>query len=228
MYAVDLRSVVPEPRPTGIPLVDRPFKSTGAVNWNAIWFADAAEVYKRDAKVVIRNYPGTFLAKVFSNLQEYCLASDDVWPFDRDPKTSHSQEFRNTAALGGLFMAYHWIVAGEAPESDDPWLLYFAFPALVLFGLHAVFRWLRRVRRDKQAAANPQAVTLLFCVANLVYLSAVVILFSHGDQNRYRDEVSAFYVLLLGLILTRIYDRFGNRVPRTGRSGRPDTPIFLR
>lgn len=208
MYQVDPATVVPKPPSTGIPLLDRPVKSTGAVNWNAMWFADVGAVYRRDAKVVVRYYPAAFLDKVFSNLQEYCLTSDDVWPFDRDPKSAGQTEFQNTQSLNGLFTVYYWIVTAQGPDSDDPWLLYFVFPALLLFGLAGIVSWLRRTLRHGPEAGNPQAVTLLFCVGNVAYLSAVVILFSHGDQNRYRDEVSALYALLLGLALTRIHRRF--------------------
>jgi hypothetical protein len=207
LYANEVAKVAPKPLPTRVPLLDRPFKSLGAANWNSMWFADAAVVYKRDAGVVVREYPAAFARKVLDNLTEYCLPSDEVWPFDRDPSEAASTEFRNTQALDGVFRAYHWLIGAQRPDSENPWLLYAVLPALLLFGLIKVIDWAHRALRDRTAVADPQAITLLFCVANLFYLSAVVILFSHGDHNRYRDEMSAFYALLLGLALTRLFRR---------------------
>ena len=60
-----------------------------------------------------------------------------------------------------------------------------------------MFRWVRRSFR--RSGGNARELTVAFVVTNILYLSAVVILYSNGDQNRYRFEVSTLYTVLFGL-----------------------------
>jgi hypothetical protein len=42
----------------------------------------------------------------------------------------------------------------------------------------------------------------MFVMFNIVYVAAITIVFSSADHNRYRDEVSGLFAVLLGLALT--------------------------
>jgi uncharacterized membrane protein YqjE len=61
--------------------------------------------------------------------------------------------------------------------------------------------------RKRQPLDDPAGITLLFIVFQIVYLVVVVVLFSESDQNRYRVEVSAYFAVLLGLLLTAVWRR---------------------
>jgi len=41
-------------------------------------------------------------------------------------------------------------------------------------------------------------------LGSIAYLAVVVLLLTYGDQNRIRTEVSPFFTVLLGLLLTRV------------------------
>jgi len=64
--------------------------------------------------------------------------------------------------------------------------------------------------------SRAQCATILFLLFNIAYDSAVTILFSCGDHNRYREEVAPFYVVLIGLLANATWIRL--RAWRLGRT----------
>ena len=45
-------------------------------------------------------------------------------------------------------------------------------------------------------------VTIGFLVTNILYVSLIITVFGEEDHNRYRFTVDAFYLMLLGLLIS--------------------------
>jgi len=65
--------------------------------------------------------------------------------------------------------------------------------------------------------------TILFLLFNIVYDSAVTILFSPGDHNRYREEVAPLYLILLGLLVNASWVRLRGWRATLEASGEPSS-----
>ena len=189
-----LVTMVPIPAKTGIPVLDECRKSTHGINWNCVWAEQVAQVYARDSLVVFRYYPEAYLTSLGRNAEQFFWPDTELWPFDGRNDDVNQRTLSRPLAL------YNFLTAGEwPPEEGRPWLAYIMLPGLLAFGLFQAWLALRITDPIQRA----RGMTLAFLVGNAVYLSAVVILLSSADQNRYRSEVSAYFAVLLGLALTR-------------------------
>jgi hypothetical protein len=224
-----IAAIVPVPAKTGIPVRDECKKSTYEFNWNCAWAQRVARAYLHDSLVVFQSYPGEYFKSVAYNLSQYFLPDAENWPFDG------RNDGANQRILSQPLATYNLLTTGEWPPAITvPWLAYIALPLLFGYGL---FEGLSRLRSggaddrfvssawastteadDKKRSSAPLGalqrashLTLMFMVGNIAYLSAIVVLLSEADQNRYRTEVSTYFAVLLGLALTRILRRLANR-----------------
>jgi hypothetical protein len=212
---------VRQPARTGILLLDMPQKTTGADNWNSAWTSKVADFYYGDAQVVARECPGLLWKQVRANLRTYLLPATDVYPFDQTQSAHSLRPFLNW---------YERISAGELfvdpdPDSDtDPiaWLNVFLFPACLAGGLVLAVRAFWR-RGDWTGERRARCATILFLLFNIVYDSAVTILFSPGDHNRYREEVAPLYLILLGLLVNASWVRLRGWRATLEASGEPSS-----
>jgi len=195
----EMSKIVPVPPKTGIPILDDCIKSTTAFNWNCMWAENAAEMYRRDAMVVFRNYPGGYFRSLGIGLQIYFWPDTDGWPMDG------REDVPNALVLAEPLDLWDLITSGEWDDSQ-PWLAYFGLPGLLLFGLFGVWRSVA-----KKTVSDASNLTLAFMVLNAVYLSVVIIVLAPADQNRYRSEVSAYFAVLLGLALQMVSTRVSRR-----------------
>jgi hypothetical protein len=111
------------------------------------------------------------------------------------------------------------------PDSDtEPiaWLNVFLFPACLAGGLVLAVRGFLR-SGDWTGERHARCATILFLLFNIVYDSAVTILFSPGDHNRYREEVAPLYVILLGLLVNASWVRLRAWRGTLEASGRPSS-----
>jgi len=181
---------VNQPARTGIPLFDAPRKSTGANNWNSTWMAKVADAEYRDAQVVADEDPEVYWRQIRANLRAYLLPATDVFPFNATPVANSLRPFLNW---------YERITSGElssdSSSNEDPvaWLNLWLFPACLVGGI--VF------------AVRTRSPTLSFLLFNIVYDTAVTVLFASGDHNRYREEVATYYVVFSGLLLNGAWVR---------------------
>ena len=205
--AVEFSDLVPAPPTTGIAILDNPLKSTGAASWHCLWMGRVGALCRKDALAVLRSYPQGYLRALRRNVGQYFLPADRGWPFDG---TTHP----NLAKLAVPLGAYDLLTTGTSSPNRRPWLSYVSLPGLLAFGLYEIARRARAATGDRPGALDPTGMTLLFVVFNITYVSAVTVVFSAGDHNRYRDEVSGCFAVLLGLLLTaglRTVTRRGRR-----------------
>jgi Dolichyl-phosphate-mannose-protein mannosyltransferase len=181
-----LSKIVPVPPQTGIAVLDDCRKSTKKINWNCTWAANVAQAYLRDSLVVFRAFPRAYWISVGRNLLRYFLPDTEGWPFDGRDDANHR-------ILSGPLRVYNLLTAGEwPPEIQSPWLAYIALPALLGYGIRRAY-----------VLRGASGLTLVFMAGNTLYFSAIVMLFSVADQNRYRTEISAFFAVWLGLAATQ-------------------------
>lgn len=191
-----LEELVPRPRATGIPIRDGCYKTNGYINLNCAWLADISNLYARDALVLLREYPMVYVRQVmYYNLSRYFRPDTQEWPFDGRKRD------RNKEILARPLAAYIRL-------TGQPWLSYLALPGLLAFGLVKVISVARPrasetlKSRGRRETLVPFMVTLAFMLGNMFYLTAVTLVLSEADHNRYRAEISSYYAALLGIFLT--------------------------
>jgi hypothetical protein len=193
--------VEPQP-PTGIPALDLKYKQgTRFPNYNHSSYVAVGVLYGRDALYVLRNYPAVYVEAVRENFERYALPSDQADPFN-------TKKYENRLAIQSLLTEYNFWFAWQRSPDQIPPLHIVGFPVLIIFGLIAFIRGVRRARlmaRPEASRERAHALTLAFALYTTLWVSAVTLLFSYSDQNRYRFKVSAFYCLFLALLGQRTF-----------------------
>jgi hypothetical protein len=213
-----IERMVPVPPATGIPILDQRFTAMDGLNWNSLWLSDVAKLYRKDALTVLRLYPMGYLRSVLKNLDRILVPTTDGFPFD-------ARESNNLHLLSKPLAIYILLTAGETPAGTRlghytprrGWMKYLTLPGLLGFGLWRLIRARSGPVEKRRPLDNATCLTLLFVVFQIVYLSAVVVLFSESDQNRYREEVAAFFPVLLGMLITACWGAFRNARKSPGK-----------
>ena len=193
---------VPQPALTGHAALDQVRKSSGEVNWNSLWMAQIAEKLYKDARIVTKLYPDLYFNQLVHNFKVYLWPADYTYPFLPHLRGRASDAVR----LIGILKWYDCLTTGIFDTHGHPWITLLVLPACVLVGIIELLAWLRKRAFDSQIV-NARKITILFALFNIGYCGAVTIMLVKGDQNRYRDEVSALYAILLGLLLTAVWQR---------------------
>lgn len=193
---------------TGIPLLDRVRKATGAASWQHIWTQEVARICDRSAQNAYRRFPHAYWHAVRQNCRGYMVPAGDGYPFNQVSDANGMQ-------LRPVIRAFNLVLAGQlAPRSVGGYLV-FALPAALAFGVYECVVLMRRLRRQS-SAARPAADrarlgVVLFCVFNILYVSVTTILMSYGDHSRYRFTVMPLYIVLIALLIVRTARWFGGR-----------------
>jgi hypothetical protein len=181
------------PPMTGVAVLDQVRKISGVENFNYTGFHKAAKLISQDNRYYLRTRPDVYLHTVVQNFRLYVLPASDAWMFQdwrfKDPKS------RRPASIQRLDHLYRRLLLGQRWQSGPAYFLVIGFPVVLAFGFYAGAKALRR----KDMATF---ITLVFLVANILYLTLVTILFGEEDHNRYRFTVDAFYLTLLGLLIS--------------------------
>src|SRR5208283_2273042 len=96
----------------------------------------------------------------------------------------------------------------DTESDDDPiaWLNVFLLPACLAGGLIITIRTFSKYS-GRTSESQARYATILFLLFNIVYDSAITIVFSAGDHNRYREEVAPLYAILLGVLASALWIR---------------------
>ncbi len=213
------RPYIQMPARTGIPVLDDCATSTGAVNFNCLAFLQVQRIYMRDGLALLENYPVVYLRSEEAAWFSYFLPSGDFPFFDLNgPKIHSIDRFWNIVFFGQL---------KEAPDRKElrrlagrgargSLILYtgiflmIGLPALWLWGVYYIVAGLRRKTLDR-----PSAILMGFLLLNIAYLTAIANFLSSFENNRYRFPLDAFYLVLLGVAISR---SLGSKIP--GANGR--------
>ncbi len=193
---------------TGIPVLDDCVTSTGATNFNCLAFRQVQRIYTRDGLTLLRKYPVVYLRSVEAAWFSYFLPAGDFPFFDLNrPKIHGIDRFWNIVFFGQFKEAsdrkeLRRLAAQGARVSL---LLYtgvfllIGLPALWLWGVYYLVSGVRSKSMDR-----PAAILLGFLLFNILFVTAIANFLSSFENNRYRFPLDAFYLVLLGVALSRL------------------------
>ncbi len=196
-FSVDANRAILPPLPeTGVPMLDRIQKSSGAPNWQHHAMHEIAQLCARDASSAFRRSPAAYWFAVRDNCKTYFLPGADVYPFTLD-------NYQNAVRLRPALRIFDAAMAGRFAPSSVGWLLTIGLPVVLMFGISMCWKWGRSWwthRRDPSHAEDRARFgTAMFCQCNIVYVAVTTILLSYGDQNRYRFPIMPFYLVFVAV-----------------------------
>jgi hypothetical protein len=207
---IDLyRPYIQMPARTGIPILDDCVTSTGATNFNCLAFFQVQRIYTRDGLTLLRNYPVVYLRSVEVAWFSYFLPSGDFPFFDLNrPKIHAVDRFWNIVFFGQFKEAYDRKelrrLSARGPGTSlalyTGTFLLIGLPALCLWCAYYLATGLRHGSLDR-----PAALLLAFLLWNIAYVTAIANFLSSFENNRYRFPVDGFYVILLGVALSKSF-----------------------
>ena len=207
------RPYIQMPARTGIPVLDECVTSTGATNFNCLAFFQIQRTYTRDGLTLLRIYPVVYLRSLEAAWFTYFLPAGDFPFFDLNrPRIRTLDRFWNVAFFGQLEDAGDRKELRRLKDQRGPASLLLHTGLFLMIGLPALWIWgvtylVRGVRRKTLDRAP--AIVIGFLLFNIAYITAVANCLSSFENNRYRFPIDAFYVVLLGLAVDRLWRRYG-------------------
>jgi len=213
---------IPDPAPTGIPLLDRPLKQSRETNLHHIKYVEISRLYLRDALHVMRTRPGPYLRAVLKGF----------WVLYLRPATDYHVVDKPVRALGAYAAIYDAVVYGAPPgrpsrfdmAPERGWsfwrsaatsgvLLRLWFLAVLVGGTAWAVRlaWAGRLR-------TPDGMTAAFLMGSILYVTLVCSLSELGENQRFRFAVepAAVTVAVVGVAAAVGRIRRRRSSPRTG------------
>jgi hypothetical protein len=177
---------------TGIPLLDMERKSTGRINTHNILYIVRGELVMKEVRNVMLHNPALYLKSFL-----WVMRSPNGYFV---PSWHHSIILKNKSRrFLKLARVFDILYCGQFRSNGIGWFLLVGLTVVLTHGLWLLLRSARKPLADKTFA-----VTLLFAIVNIVWLTVISVSVSYDDYNRYRFEIDAFYVLLLGLFVTSV------------------------
>lgn len=196
---------------TGIAILDLEMKSTGHKNFHHIGYVEVSTMYLKDSVYLLFNHPELYLQSLKGAFTRgYFLPSSASIQYN--PGYEH---------VRGLDRYFNAIFLGQRKPGGNGVFLLIGFPLLMVYGSSRVYKiW----RGAPTATELPYMVTLLFMLLNVLYVTAITTLISFDDFSRYRFDIDAFYVTILGLLLADVLQRIKwvGRQRRNRRHGPED------
>lgn len=211
---------VPDPAPTGIPMLDRPFKSDRAINLHHLKYIEISRRYRADALQVMRTRPVAYLRAVVKGF----------WLLYLHPATDFVVVDEQYKRLGLYAVIYEALIYGTPPGRERPadlrpergWsfgrtlvasgvLLRLWFLAVLAGGPVWVVRLARAGR-----LRTPEGVTVTALVGAILYVTLVCSLAEIGENQRFRFTVEPAAMMVAVLGATALVRRLRRRTARRG------------
>jgi len=206
------RPYVQMPPKTGIPVLDEEVTATGATNFNNTVFFQIQRYYMKDGAWILRNYPVAYLRSLQAAWFSYFLPTGDFPFFDLNrPRIFGIDRFFNLVFFGQFKYASDRKELREIAGQGGKLRLILYTGTFLLIGLPALWLWsiyylVNGVRR--KTIPPPVAVVIGFFLFNITYLTGVSNFLSSFENNRYRFQVDAFFVILLGIAFEHLRRKF--------------------
>ena len=185
---------------TGIPVLDRPNLAgkNDIPNLNSIFALRVSQIYLRESLYVLKHYPQAYLRGLKRAIFIYLL------PSPTDVKLSNRRVLFVYEKMYN-FMFYE----GYANRDWFHHRTYLGLTCLVFvtIGYSALHIFaLKIIRTAKKNSKNSLSLnSFIFIYFNILYVSIIAIGLGPGATNRYRFAIEAFYLILLGMLLTNFY-----------------------
>ena len=208
---------VPKSDLTGIAALDEEQKLTwiGYVpNGNTLEYIRMSRTRARDAVWVILHRPAAYARGVWRATKYYLESGTADLQFLQRKAIERwclfYEIYLNPEALQILSLDRRDDIVGlnlDQPGTGVPsTILMIALPACFLYAAVIVVRaWMTRGLND------PRDVTLLFIAVAILYATPLGTMVTFGENNRYRFILDPLYVVLFGLLLSRIWDAAASR-----------------
>ena len=189
-------------------MLDDCVTSTGATNFNCLAFLQVQRIYTRDGLALLKNYPVVYLRSEEAAWFSYFLPSGDYPFFDLNRPRIHTIDRWWNIVFFGQFQEasdrkeLRRLAASGARVSLALYtgvFLMIALPTLWLWSICYLVAGVRRKTLDSSIA-----ILIGFLLLNITYVTAVANFLSSFENNRYRFPLDAFYVVLLGIALTKV------------------------
>ena len=196
--------------PTGIPVLDQTYKTTGVVNYGNRTYVDIWGQLQSDGIAVIEARPVVLeragvmaLFIFFVPSQDYPLEPQNrarLLQFERLSNVLESGQIRDVAAAPRdpvLYQRAHW----TERLAEVGWLTLLVYVLAIPYG---VLRTWRAVRNHNRALAAP----LIFLLVTIVYVGVSDLVAGIPDNNRYRFMIDPLVLALLAALLARAGERW--------------------
>jgi hypothetical protein len=202
----DYAAVAPMPLPTGIPVLDRPWKSTGARNLNHLAYVEISRRSLAATRAFVARHPAEYLHGVVTSWLVYFRSgADSAWLRDNRLRVASLSRWFDRLA----YLQPEPFVNRLGP-SHIAWSILVLLPCVLVHGVRSA----RRRFREGDAAG---AATLLFLVFTVAYVAVVGNSIEIGENNRFRFESEP---LALALLLVFLAERLGSaRAEAAGEVG---------
>lgn len=199
------RPYIQMPPKTGIPVLDQEVTSTGATNFNNAVFLQIERYYMHDGLTVLRYYPKAYVRSLQRAWFAYFLPTGDFPFFDLNrPRIWAVDRLFNVVIFGQFKDASNRTELRRIEAGGDKIGLVFYTGIFLLIGLPLLWVWslwyLFRGVRTK-TLDRPSAILIGFMLFNITYVTAVANFLSCFENNRYRFQIDAFFLIMLAVVL---------------------------
>jgi len=191
--------LLPETPLTGVPVLDEPETLLHARNHHHLVYAEASQMYLRDALRLISLMPGYYLRSICQAVYIYFHSASDfdpvignrsqIWEFDLWwNRIFHGQwqgdetSIERNSSMSVEHVGW-WIVAGF----------------LIVTAGSAALLW-----KNRGNLAEPENVLILFMAYNILFVTLVGNAMDIGENNRFRYTIDPFLSILLVFFLRNL------------------------
>lgn len=203
----EYRQFVQMPRSTGIPVLDADTTSTGHPNFNNPAYLQLHALYIENAKAVLRHFPVAYARSQAIAWFTYFLPASEMHYFDvTREKIGRFERVFNIICFGQLRHAANRkdLRAIKASGNALILILYTGTFLMVLLPVLVVWGGVQLLPSHWHLWRKEQFATLGLMLYTIVFVTGVSNTLSTFENNRYRFPLDGFYLVLAGLLLTRV------------------------
>ncbi|MCP4366888.1 MAG: hypothetical protein GY797_02055, partial [Deltaproteobacteria bacterium] len=190
------KDVVTTPDKTGIPVLDREVKSSGASNYNNLAYIHISEQYLHDALYIIQHYPEVYFGALRKSFFRFF-----------SPPTQLPVFFDNIIPILPVYKYYN-------ATFYRPLVSCTVFLIVTSYGCLILLKTLLGKSFDR-----PRTVFILFIWINIIYVTLVGNFLEIGENHRFRFMLDPLLMTLLGIVLDQVFKRLGRRYQNHQPSG---------
>lgn len=194
--------------PTGVPVLDQVFKSTGQFNFNHIGIIEIDRHYTKDAFTVIRTYPFSYVVGVLiANRLFFSPTSMNLYFSEANRAAALPMETVFNPLFYGVGAQPHWMKQphfgfGNAGLLEVNTSVPLIFAWLVVLGYG--YAQLRRGLLSGSRAELPRTLVIGFIVLTALYVYGLSTTIELAENFRYRSLIEPLFLVLEACVVTAL------------------------